>query len=35
MIIDAIRRRPSGAPQRIVVLAFGPGLTLYATLLSL
>jgi alkylresorcinol/alkylpyrone synthase len=35
MIIDAIRRRPSGAPQRIVALAFGPGLTLYATLLSL
>jgi predicted naringenin-chalcone synthase len=35
MIIDALRRRPAGPPRRIVALAFGPGLTLYATLLTL
>ncbi len=35
MIIDALRRRPAGPPRRIVALAFGPGLTLYATLMTL
>jgi predicted naringenin-chalcone synthase len=33
LIVDALRRRPS-PPRRILVLAFGPGLTLYATLLE-
>ncbi|NMO52138.1 type III polyketide synthase [Actinoplanes sp. TBRC 11911] len=33
LIVDALRRRPS-PPNRILVLAFGPGLTLYATLLE-
>jgi predicted naringenin-chalcone synthase len=34
MIVDALRRREAGPPQRIVALAFGPGLTLYAALLE-
>jgi alkylresorcinol/alkylpyrone synthase len=34
MIIDAVRRRVTGAPKRIVALAFGPGLTLYGVLLT-
>jgi alkylresorcinol/alkylpyrone synthase len=34
MIVDALRRRPAGPPRRIVALAFGPGLTLYAALLE-
>jgi len=34
MVIDALRRRPSGAPKTVVALAFGPGLTLYAALLT-
>jgi predicted naringenin-chalcone synthase len=35
MIIDELRRRPAGPPRRVVALAFGPGLTLYATLMTL
>jgi predicted naringenin-chalcone synthase len=35
MIIDALHRRPGGPPRRVVALAFGPGLTLYATLMTL
>jgi alkylresorcinol/alkylpyrone synthase len=33
LIIDRLRRRPD-PPERIVALAFGPGLTLYAALLE-
>jgi alpha-pyrone synthase len=33
LVLDALRRRES-PPQRVVVLAFGPGLTLYAALLE-
>jgi hypothetical protein len=33
MVIDAIRRR-AVPPRYILALAFGPGLTLYATLLA-
>nr|WP_296068498.1 3-oxoacyl-[acyl-carrier-protein] synthase III C-terminal domain-containing protein [uncultured Actinoplanes sp.] len=33
LAVDALRRRPS-PPRRIVMLAFGPGLTLYGTLLE-
>jgi predicted naringenin-chalcone synthase len=33
LILDEMRRRPS-PPRRVVMLAFGPGLTLYAALLS-
>lgn len=35
LILDALRRRAVGPPQRIMALAFGPGLTLYAALLTL
>jgi predicted naringenin-chalcone synthase len=34
MIVEALRTRVAGPPERIVALAFGPGLTLYATLLE-
>ena len=34
LILDALRRRPE-PPRRILTLAFGPGLTLYAVLLEL
>ena len=34
MILDALRHQPAGAPRRVVALAFGPGLTLYAALLD-
>jgi predicted naringenin-chalcone synthase len=33
LVLDALRRRPT-PPRRVVMLAFGPGLTLYGTLLS-
>jgi predicted naringenin-chalcone synthase len=33
LVVDALRRRPR-PPRRIVMLAFGPGLTLYAALLA-
>ncbi|GIE98004.1 type III polyketide synthase [Paractinoplanes rishiriensis] len=33
LALDALRRRPR-PPQRVVLLAFGPGLTLYGTLLE-
>jgi predicted naringenin-chalcone synthase len=33
LVLDALQRRPS-PPRRIVLLAFGPGLTLYGTLLE-
>ncbi|GAA2644335.1 type III polyketide synthase [Paractinoplanes durhamensis] len=33
LVLDALRRRPS-PPRRILMLAFGPGLTLYGTLLE-
>ncbi|MEV4352436.1 type III polyketide synthase [Actinoplanes sp. NPDC049596] len=33
LVLDALRRLPS-PPRRIVMLAFGPGLTLYGTLLE-
>ena len=33
MVLDALRRRPA-PPRRVVLLAFGPGLTLYGTLLE-
>jgi alkylresorcinol/alkylpyrone synthase len=33
MIVDALRRQPT-PPRNVVALAFGPGLTLYAALLS-
>jgi len=33
MVLDALRRRPA-PPRRVVMLAFGPGLTLYGTLLE-
>jgi alkylresorcinol/alkylpyrone synthase len=33
LILDALRRSPR-PPERVMMLAFGPGLTLYATLLS-
>ena len=33
LVLDALRRRPV-PPRRIVMLAFGPGLTLYGTLLE-
>ncbi|GAB3867863.1 type III polyketide synthase [Dactylosporangium cerinum] len=33
LIIDALRRRAAGPPKNTVALAFGPGLTLYGTLL--
>ncbi len=33
MVFDALRRRPV-PPRRVVMLAFGPGLTLYAALLE-
>jgi predicted naringenin-chalcone synthase len=34
MIVDELLRRPGGAPRTVVMLAFGPGLTLYGALLS-
>ena len=34
LVLDALRRRPT-PPRRVVMLAFGPGLTLYGTLLDL
>ena len=33
LVLDALRRRPA-PPRRVVILAFGPGLTLYGTLLE-
>jgi predicted naringenin-chalcone synthase len=33
LVLDALRRRPK-PPRYVVILAFGPGLTLYATLLE-
>jgi alpha-pyrone synthase len=33
LVLDALRRRPV-PPRRVVLLAFGPGLTLYGTLLE-
>jgi predicted naringenin-chalcone synthase len=33
LVLDALRRRPA-PPRRVVMLAFGPGLTLYVTLLE-
>ena len=33
LVLDALRRRPQ-PPRTVVMLAFGPGLTLYATLLQ-
>jgi predicted naringenin-chalcone synthase len=33
LVLDALRRRPA-PPQRVVMLAFGPGLTLYGVLLE-
>jgi predicted naringenin-chalcone synthase len=33
LVLDALRRRPA-PPQRVVMLAFGPGLTLYVALLQ-
>jgi alpha-pyrone synthase len=33
LVLDALRRRPA-PPRRVVMLAFGPGLTLYGTLLE-
>jgi predicted naringenin-chalcone synthase len=33
LVLDALRRRPR-PPRHVVLLAFGPGLTLYATLLE-
>jgi predicted naringenin-chalcone synthase len=33
LVLDALRRRPH-PPRRVVMLAFGPGLTLYASLLE-
>ncbi|MEV6297782.1 type III polyketide synthase [Actinoplanes sp. NPDC051861] len=33
LVLDALRRRPS-PPETVVMLAFGPGLTLYVTLLE-
>ena len=33
LVLDALRRRPD-PPRRVVMLAFGPGLTLYVTLLE-
>ena len=33
LVLDALRRRPD-PPRRVVLLAFGPGLTLYVTLLE-
>jgi alkylresorcinol/alkylpyrone synthase len=35
LILDALRRRAGGPPRRVVAMAFGPGLTLYAALLDL
>jgi predicted naringenin-chalcone synthase len=35
LILDALRRRAAGPPRRIMAMAFGPGLTLYASLLTL
>jgi predicted naringenin-chalcone synthase len=32
LVLDALRRRPV-PPRRVLMLAFGPGLTLYAALL--
>jgi len=34
LVLDALRRRADGPPRRVVALAFGPGLTLYAALLT-
>jgi hypothetical protein len=34
MIMQQLMGRPGGAPEVIVALAFGPGLTLYAALLG-
>jgi predicted naringenin-chalcone synthase len=33
LVLDALRRRPA-PPRRVVMLAFGPGLTLYGSLLE-
>jgi predicted naringenin-chalcone synthase len=33
MILESMRRRPD-PPRRVVAMAFGPGLTLYAALLE-
>jgi alpha-pyrone synthase len=33
LVLDALRRRPA-PPRRVLMLAFGPGLTLYASLLE-
>jgi predicted naringenin-chalcone synthase len=33
LVLDALRRRPA-PPERVVMLAFGPGLTLYVALLE-
>jgi predicted naringenin-chalcone synthase len=33
LVLDALRRRPQ-PPRRVVMLAFGPGLTLYGVLLD-
>lgn len=35
LVLDALRRQAGGAPRTVVMLAFGPGLTLYAGLLTL
>jgi hypothetical protein len=34
MILDALRRPDGEPPNRVVAMAFGPGLTLYAALLQ-
>ena len=33
LVLDALRRRPQ-RPDQVVMLAFGPGLTLYGVLLT-
>jgi predicted naringenin-chalcone synthase len=33
LVLDELRRRPA-PPRRVVMLAFGPGLTLYGALLE-
>nr|BFE67371.1 hypothetical protein GCM10020092_006720 [Actinoplanes digitatis] len=33
LVLDELRRRPA-PPDRVVMLAFGPGLTLYGVLLE-
>jgi predicted naringenin-chalcone synthase len=34
VVVRAARGRPGAPPRRVVMLAFGPGLTLYGALLE-